>query len=140
RDDCVSTLKLRAWLEQIRERLVAEGATIPRPTPKDAEPHAELDERQQKLAALIARLTTNIPADKDARTPEQHARWILAYTLDWHRRELKSAYWERYRLQALSLEELIDDRNALSELKFVGAVGGTQKAPIHRYSFPPQEV
>jgi uncharacterized protein len=74
------------------------------------------------------------------RTAEQQARWILANVLDWHRREDKAVWWELFRLSDLSVEDLLDERCGLSGLSFVGAVGGTVKAPIHRYRFPPQET
>lgn len=140
KDDCLSALRLRDWLEQIRADLIAKGVDIPRPEAGSPEPNEDLSERQKRVAALAARLTADVPADKEARTPEQQARWILAHSLDWHRRELKSVFWERYRLQDLSIEELIDERCALSGLRFIGTVGGTVKAPVHRYEFPPQEV
>lgn len=140
RDDCVSALKLRDWLEQLREKLVADGAQIERPPPKSALPGEELDERQKRVATLVERLTADVPADKTQRTPEQHARWILANTLDWHRREDKSAWWEYYRLEALPAEELFEERAAIAGLEFVGVVGGTSKAPVHRYRFPAQET
>jgi len=35
---------------------------------------------------------------------------------------------------------LLDERAGLSGLVFAGAVGGTAKAPVHRYRFPPQET
>src|SRR5271156_3215197 len=47
---------------------------------------------------------------------------------------------EHFRLAALSAEELLDERAALSGLTFVANVGGTARAPIHRYKFPPQET
>src|SRR5262249_9091392 len=56
--------------------------------------------------------------------------------LDWHRREEKAIWWEYFRLSALSAEDLLDERAAISGLTLVGAVGGTANAPIHRYSFP----
>jgi uncharacterized protein len=90
----------------------------------------ELDERQKRVADLIARLTTDVPLDKPARTDEQNARWILAYTLDWHRRELKCVYWERYRLADLPHEDLIDERSALAGLTFVDSAGS-----VHRCRF-----
>src|SRR5262249_5639539 len=40
----------------------------------------------------------------------------------------------------LSDEQLLDERAALSGLSFVQSVGGTARAPIHRYRFPPQET
>jgi hypothetical protein len=44
------------------------------------------------------------------------------------------------RLRDLSAEDLLEERAALSGLTFVDAVGGTAKAPIHRYSFPLQDT
>lgn len=140
RDDCFSTLRLRDWLETIRARLIAEGKSIARPTPLDAAPSEEVGAHQQQVAALVSRLTLDVPTDVSTRTAEQQARWILAYTLDWHRREQKSAWWEYFRLAALPPLDLMDERAALSGLTFVGPAGGTAKAPIHRYGFPPQEV
>ena len=74
------------------------------------------------------------------RNEEQQARWILANILDWHRREEKAVWWEYFRLADLSAEDLLEERAGLSGLTFVGTAGGTAKAPIHRYRFPPQET
>ena len=139
RDDCLSTRALRDWLEECRLSLIAEGVDVPRPKPEPGEAPERLAERQQRIDALAARLTKDVPADPSERTPEQHARWLLANSLDWHRREQKAAWWEHYRLCDLAADELFDERGGLSGLTFVRAVGGTAKAPIHRYSFPPQE-
>lgn len=139
RDDCLSAWALRDWLEALREALVKLGTPIERPVPKASESSQDLTQWQQKIAALILRLTHDVPVDISARTPEQHARWVLAYTLDWHRREEKATWWEYFRLSDLTAEDLLEERAALSGLTFVDAVGGTAKAPIHRYSFPAQE-
>jgi RecB family nuclease, putative, TM0106 family len=140
RDDCVSALKLRGWLELLRTQLIQTGASIERPATREPDPSEALDERQQKVAQLVARLTTDTPADQTLRTPEQHARWILAYSLDWHRRELKPAIWEKFRLAELPEDELSDERAAVCGLILEGVTGGTAKAPKCRYRFPPQEV
>lgn len=81
-----------------------------------------------------------MPVDLSERTPEQHAQWVLAYILDWHRREDKATWWEYFRLSDLSAEDLLQERAALSGLTFVKAVGGTAKTPIHRYAFPVQDT
>src|SRR5262249_50910602 len=52
----------------------------------------------------------------------------------------KAVWWELFRLSDLSAEDLLDERCGLSGLSFVDEVGGTVKAPIHRYRFPPQET
>jgi predicted RecB family nuclease len=140
RDDCLSAWRLRDWLETVRAGLLAAGATIERPLPRSGEAGEDLSAWQLKIAALIERLTSNVPIDRAERSPEQHARWILAHVLDWHRRENKAAWWEYFRLSALSSDELLDERAALSGLTYIGSVGGTVKAPIHRYRFPPQET
>lgn len=140
RDDCLSALKLRDWLESLRDQLVRSGTVIERPAPKEPDASETLDERQQKVADLIARLTADIPADPSLRSAEQQARWNLAYSLDWHRRELKPVIWEKYRLAELPEDELTDERPAVTGLTLEGIVGGTTKAPICRYRFPSQDV
>jgi uncharacterized protein len=139
-DDCLSTLKLRDWLEGCRASLIEDGIEVPRPVPRNGEPSENLTAWQQKINALIARLTGDVSADVTKRLPEQQARWLLAYSLDWHHREQKAVWWEYYRLRDLSADELFEERTALSGLTFVGEIGGTPDAPIHRYSFPLQET
>lgn len=140
RDDCNSARGLRDWLESLRAGLIAEGTDVPRPTPGDGSPNEKITDWLVKINALIERLTDGIPADPDERDDEQRARWILANVLDWHRREEKAVWWEYFRLADLSAEDLLDERAGLSGLSYVGANGGTAKAPIHTYSFPPQET
>jgi hypothetical protein len=139
-DDCISTWKLRDWLETVRAEVISAGTAIARPIAKEGEAGEVLNEWQQKIAALALRLTHDVPADGATRTAEQHARWLLANILDWHRREEKALWWEYFRLSALSAEELLDERAGLSGLTFMSIVGGTANVPIHRYSFPVQET
>lgn len=140
RDDCLSARELRNWLETIRSDLVSKGAAIERPLTPESEPSQNLSAWQARVAALIARLTRDVPPEPGDRSLDQQSRWILAYILDWHRREEKTAWWEYFRLAALSDEDLFEERAGLSGLAFVDTVGGTAKAPVHRYHFPPQET
>jgi predicted RecB family nuclease len=139
-DDCNSTRALRDWLEAERRLLEEAGHPIPRPVHADGAPPAVLDERQQRTAALGAALRNNIPPDPAKRNPEQAARWLLSHLLDWHRREVKSEYWEYYRLGSLSDEELLDERSGLAGLSFVERLGIERKIPTDRYSFEKQET
>lgn len=140
-EDCASTIALRDWLERRRQELVYAGTDVPRPLPSDQEPREALTERQEAVQALIKRLMADVPADFEERSEEQHARWILANILDWHRREDKAAWWEYFRLSALTPEELIDERAALSQLVFVGDVSPPgARTPVHRYAFPQQDT
>jgi uncharacterized protein len=140
RDDCVSTKVLRDWLETLRSKALAAGAHIPRPplVPDVATP--EITAWQARIDALVGRLMDGVPLDVADRNAEQQALYVLAYILDWHRREKKATWWDFFRLSGLSEDELFDERAAISGLTFVGEVGGTPKAPIHRYSFPSQDA
>jgi len=140
RDDCLSAFALRQWLENIRSKLVAEGAAIERPVAGEGDPSAAISDWQKRIEPVIARLVTGVPVDSAERTEEQQAKWMLANLLDWHRREDKATWWEYFRLRDLSADELMDERAALAGLMFVEAAGGTAKAPIHRYSFPQQDT
>jgi predicted RecB family nuclease len=140
RDDCISARGLRDWLEQVRADLMAQGAVIDRPALANDESSEKRTAWQEKIERLVSRLTGDVPADLHERAPEQQARWILAHSLDWHRREEKAVWWEYFRMSGLSREDLFDERAGLSGLVFVGKVGGTAKAPVHRYKFPTQET
>ena len=76
-DDCISTLRLRDWLETQRTVLTSNEIEVPRPTPKEAEASVSLNEREQRVAALRERLLTDAPAQASERTPEQWSRWRL---------------------------------------------------------------
>lgn len=138
KDDCRSTAALRDWLEQRRDELVASGVAVARPAPKSPDPTENTAKRTADELALAAKLTDGVPVDAAARTPEQHARWLLAQLLGWHRREGKSAWHEHFRLAAMSPEELMDDKAGLSGLVFEKEIEGGA-TPVHRYRFPEQE-
>ncbi|HET6175885.1 MAG TPA: TM0106 family RecB-like putative nuclease [Candidatus Sulfotelmatobacter sp.] len=139
-EDCYSTASLRDWLECERQKLVDGGQTIPRPELGDGAPSEELDERQKKVAALVAQLTADIPFDSAARSDEQSARWVLAQLLDWHRRENKASWWEGYRLADLDDEDLMEERAGLAGLRFVKRIGAERGIPVDRYTFEKQET
>jgi len=139
-DDCVSTEALRNWLEELRDKLVALGTDVPRPAPGQESPSEAISERQERVNRLVERLVAGIPADPSDRSEEQQAQWILGYLLDWHRREEKAAWWEYFRLRASSAEELLDERAAVSGLRYVGDAPTTGRTPTHRYMFPQQDT
>jgi uncharacterized protein len=87
----------------------------------------------------MARLLCLLPKDETQWTEEHRAIWLLAQMLEWHRREEKSAWWEYFRLCALSDEELQEDNSALGGLVFVEEVGRIKRSIVYRYTFPPQD-
>src|SRR5437773_2062965 len=90
KDDCLSTLHLRSWLERLRAAVESQGTPVPRPTPQEGEASEKIDERAQRVAALRTRLVDGVPDALADQTEEQHGRWLLAYLLDFHRREDRS--------------------------------------------------
>ena len=140
RDDCLSTLRLRDWLEQLRDELAAHiGAEVPRPDPGDPEPGKDLSDHLEEVAELTELLTVGTPDDPEHRTVEQQARWILAQLLGFHRRENKSTWWQYFEWLAMSDDELIEDSKALGGLTYEGVVGSEKRSLIHRYRFPRQD-
>jgi len=139
RDDCFSAWHLRAWLEDRRRELeIKKGTALPRPR-FEQEEKEELSAQVQQVRLLVERLTSGLLADETDWNPEQRALWLLAQMLEYHRREDKSAWWEYFRQCDLTDDELMEDKNALGGLKYVGQVGQVKRSIVHRYSFPPQD-
>ena len=83
--------ELRDWLERLRAAdRAAGGTTVPRPPLEGDEPTGgRRASGKQRVDALRDALLDGVPVEPAERTPEQQARWLLAYLLDWHRREDK---------------------------------------------------
>ena len=147
KDDCVSTLRLRDWLERIRSEHIATGTLVPRPTPAEAQAE-ELSERAQRVATLRGQLLDGVPEERLDRNEEQQARWLLAYLLDYHRREDKAVWWEYFRLRELTEEELLDEPQAIAGMTLEKRVGFKTNARTGKptgtvtdqYHFPVQEM
>ena len=150
RDDCVSTLRLRDWLEGRRAELVTGGATIARPPIEPGEPSKELDEREKAVEALRQKLLAlgldahgahggagfSPPPDRS----EPSAERLLAYMLDFHRREDKAEWWDYFRLRELPEEDLLEERKAVARLEFVAEIEKVKRSFVHRYRYPEQEL
>ena len=143
RDDVVSNLRLRDWLEARRDELIADGIEVPRPAPYENPLPADLTEQAASVQALADRLTdpSIVPTDPLERTPEQHAQWLLGQLLGWHRREDKASWWEFFRLIELSAEALVDENEPLGLLEPVEAVDAVNRngRQTWRYRFPTQD-
>jgi len=140
RDDCVSALRLRDWLEDRRKELETKyGRKLLRPTPQSGEAPEKLSARLQEVRAMAARLLALLPADEAAWTEEHRAVRLLAQMLEWHRREEKSAWWEYFRLCELTDDELGEDSSALGGLTLVGEIDHVKRSIVYRYTFPRQD-
>ena len=147
-DDCRSTEALRDWLESLRLEWQAAGVTVPRPEDQAAEAEQPVPEVQQQAVALRERILATIPPEAAEPTHADHPKWLLAYLIDWHRREVNAEWWEYFRLKGLPEEDLFDERDAVAGLTFIDRVdivkrAGSQKptgSVIDRYTYPLQEI
>jgi uncharacterized protein len=141
RDDVVSNARLRDWLETLRDEWVTlTGTDVPRPGPREAERPKDPTETQAHAQALAEALG-NVPAAVADRSPTQHARWLLAQLLGWHRREDKSTWWEFFRwVFDLTPDELVDESGPIGRLEPVGPIDEIARGKqTWRYRFPAQE-
>ncbi|MFC7326983.1 TM0106 family RecB-like putative nuclease [Marinactinospora rubrisoli] len=120
RDDCVSTARLRDWLEERR----AEHGITARPIVQAELADAEADERAAEAArrraeieaqtrALTEPLLADVPADAERRDAEQQARALLAALVGYYRREANPSWWEFFRRVSAPVEELEADNDCL---------------------------
>ena len=142
RDDCVSTLRLRDWLEEQRAALAAELGDLPRPTVPEPE-QIEDSEAQQAVNELVDALAAGLPGDAGDRSEDERGRWLLAQLLNWHRREGKSFWWRYFYLRdELTDAERREESDALGELTYELSwpdPAPRAKSTIYRFRFPPQE-
>jgi predicted RecB family nuclease len=141
RDDVVSTRLLRDWLEERRAELAAQvGQELPRVVLEAVPVPDKVGAHQQAIEPIVARLVEGVPAAESERTREQHACWLLAQLLSWHRREEKSFWWRYYHLMGeLTDDERIGEREPIGRLEYVADVRDEKQSRVYRYRFPPQE-
>lgn len=130
RDDCFSTLHLRTWLEGLRQQLIHEGKDVPRPVLRPGEASKPLTDRLARVEAVRGQLLG----------AEGQDRWLMAYLIDYHRREAKVEWWDYFRLLELTDDELLDEPGAVSGLTWVADVEKVKKSTVQRYAYPAQEM
>jgi uncharacterized protein len=142
RDDCISTWRLRDWLEGRRAEAEEHfGSQLPRKADDDASASADVAAATHEIDEIAAALTRDIPKTGPA-NDDQHDRQLLANLLDWHRREEKSTWWRFFDLMAKPDDELLEEREPLAGLEYVDQIppGKGQKWPRFTYRFRPQEA
>ena len=143
RDDCVSTLHLRLWLEQQRALLALDiNEDLPRPVVSPFE-ETEDSDAQKAVHQIVDALMAGLPEHLDGARDDEQARWLLAQLLNWHRREAKSFWWRYFFLKdELTDEERLEESDPIAGLIFGSAwkdpAPGT-RSTIYRFLFPPQE-
>jgi predicted RecB family nuclease len=141
RDDCISTLELRGWLEARRAEAVARwpDADWTRPEPGDGMPSEAQQERSAEVQRRMDALTDGVPADRSGISDELRGRWLLAQLLDWHRRDEKPAWWLWHDLRQRSIEDLIGASEGIGGLAFERDLRPEKRSVVRRYRFQPQD-
>jgi predicted RecB family nuclease len=131
-EDCLSTLKLRDWL--IERKAEAERRSCVAIPWKIAKPYEETERRAEE-DALTARRREELQA---LGTPEA---LLLADLLNYHRREGKPEWWAYFDRQKKSLDDLIDDTEAIAFLTPVEGVASqkVKQSLVYTQAFPDQE-
>ncbi|GAB3473097.1 TM0106 family RecB-like putative nuclease [Nocardiopsis coralliicola] len=118
RDDCVSTLRLRDWLEGLR----TEHGVRARPAPPGAAEAEDADaaeraarraEIEERLAAMTGPLLDGVGADPAARDADEAARALLAALAGYYRREENPSWWDFFRRLSAPMEEVEADSECL---------------------------
>ena len=140
KDDCLSTLSLRDWLETLRAEQAATGAELPRPPLGDREASDAAQEMSAEVTRVFDLLTFDI--EDEPVGSDQTARWMLAHMLEYFRREAKCKWWEFFRLSDMEHEELLQENQAVSGLEYLDEIPGAKanSLPVHRYRLPSQET
>ena len=129
-EDCASTLELHRWLlERRNEAQTSFAVAIPfraLPDDRDRPVETEPDEHEGRRAQL------NALGQPWAAT--------LGHLLNYHSREAKPEWWAYFDRRKKSLDELIDDTEAIAYLKPVDTPPEKQaRSFIYTLEFPPQE-
>ncbi|WP_394771257.1 TM0106 family RecB-like putative nuclease [Lacisediminihabitans sp.] len=101
--DCVSTLRLRDWL-----LARATENAVPLATPRDLELDVPAREPDRVYLELVELLSGTSPVD---RTTDQTALALASAAIDYHRRELKSFWWDHFNRLATPVEDWADTRD-----------------------------
>ncbi|MEX2534493.1 MAG: TM0106 family RecB-like putative nuclease [Trueperaceae bacterium] len=139
RDDVLSTITLREWLEGQRRILLDAGTEISRPLMGDGAASDRVEAERNAATEAIEALRRGLPEDEQSWSDDQRALALLADLIDFERREEKVSWWGFYELRGMEPESLAVHSKGIVGLELVGSVGGTVQAPIHRYRYPSQE-
>lgn len=147
KNDCVSTIELREWLEMQRKELAHE---LPEPERENLiRPSLnELEEEEEIGVGLVAQLNAGrfdrLSEDEAAR---HEYKWLLADLLDFHEREDSVSRFEFSQLRAMTQEELFENSSAIAGLRmdstrdFEAPMGRKKSySEIRRYRFDPSQT
>ncbi len=136
RDDCVSTAELYDYLQRVQSEVGV--AYLPLTAKEEKQENEKLSEPRAVRATLATRLHELAAAEPKA----EHRRVgeLLAWLLEYHRREEKPFWWKFFERQQMTEHELGNDADCLAGL------GRTETEPVaekrsflYEYTFDPDQ-
>lgn len=128
-EDCVSTFELRGWLlerkREAEERFRVELSFRASSSRGPDESAPEVDRHADLRARLSAIPKPWVP--------------LLNHLLYYHRREAKPEWWAYFDRRKKSLDELLEDTDAVAYLSPVGEPQPVDRSFVYTLAFPPQE-
>ncbi|HYX08996.1 MAG TPA: TM0106 family RecB-like putative nuclease, partial [Bacteroidales bacterium] len=140
KDDCEATKALHSWIEQIYQEQITDGISLERPEEKTGDASENISEEENQASMLYGKLVGELPEDPADWDNKDKAKWLLAHQVEFYRREMRSAWWEFFRLKELEPHELLEERKGIYDLRYIKTLPESKRAPIDRYSYPPQEI
>lgn len=136
-DDCVSTARMRDWLEDLRPTGAEYGLSVSEPELDD-----ETDERAKARAAREAERQALAAAVRAAPTLSEAARDLVAELLWFHQRSQKPQWWAQFYRQTRTDAELAEDLDSLGGLTLDPDIPVTRDAQslVATYRFEPQDT
>jgi predicted RecB family nuclease len=132
--DCQSLAKCRDWLISLRPSNLVWPLEI---APEKSDPVREQKriEAEQRTAAHIQALTARCTAE------DRPWRTLLAYLLEFHRREAKPKFWAMFTRQEMTDEELIDDVECIGVLSSdpTRPPRPEKRSMVYSFTFDPQD-
>ncbi|MBM3776824.1 MAG: TM0106 family RecB-like putative nuclease [Acidimicrobiia bacterium] len=132
REDCLSTVRLRDWLlDRKAEAEQASGRSIAWKRVGESKVTEEREAADAKTAARVEAL----------RAIGSGGAVLLADLLDYHAREAKPEWWAYFDRRKKSLDDLVDDTEAIAWLSAAGdeAPAPEKQSIVYPLDFPEQE-
>lgn len=140
KDDCLATKALHDWIESIYQDKVAVGSDLSRLEDSTGDAADHITEREEHARILYDGLVNDLPDDPADWGNEEQAKWLLAHQVEFYRREMRSAWWEYFRLLDLEPNELMEERKGIAGLRYQHTLPESGRVPIDRYVYPAQEI
>lgn len=129
--DCDSTWKLTEWLREVQR-----GAGIAYTGPREERPATGTSPRMLLAASMLE----EIPADCGVEAERWRVHRLLAYLLEFHRREEKPCWWALFDRCASTDAELEEDAECLGGLERTATPPSpVRKSLLYEYQFNPEQ-